>query len=62
MAKSSYKTVKLGAYGLDKDRALLKEKLKSVTERLHSLLRLSGMVNIVKQSLSCQEGPRTVPM
>ena len=62
MSKSSYKTVKLGAYGLDKDRVLPKEKLKNVTERLHGLHRLSGMVSIVKQSLSCQEGPRTVPV
>ena len=38
MSKSSCKTVELGAYGLDKDRALPKDKLKSLTERLHGLL------------------------
>ena len=62
MSKSSYKTVKLGAYGSDKDRVLPKEKLKSLTERLRGLLRLSGVVSIVKQSSSRQEGPRTVPV
>ena len=34
----------------------------SLTERLCSLLRLSGVDSIVKQSLSHQEGPRTVPV
>ena len=36
--------------------------IKSLTERLCSLLRLSGVDSIVKQSLSHQEGPRTVPV
>ena len=44
---------------MDKDRALPKEKLNSLTERLHSLLRLSGVDSIVKQSSSHYEGPRT---
>ena len=59
---SSYKTVELGAYGSDKDHTLPKEKLQSLIERLCGLLRLSGVVCIIKQSLSCQEGPRTVPV
>ena len=41
---------------------LPKEKLKSLTERLRRPLPLSGVDNIVKQSLSCLEGPRTVPV
>ena len=41
---------------------LHKEKLKSLTKRLHGLLQLSGVDSIVKQASSCQEGPRTVPM
>ena len=62
MSKSSCKTVKLGAYGLDKDHTLPKDKLKSLTERLCGLSRLSGVDSIVKQSSSRQEGPRTVPV
>ena len=43
MSKSSCKTNELEAYRLDKDRALPKEKLKSLTERLRGPLRLSGV-------------------
>ena len=62
MSKSGCKTVDFGAYGSEKDRVLPKEKLKSLTERLCGLLRLSGVGRIVKQSLLRQEGPRTVPV
>ena len=62
MRKSSCKTGELGTYGLDQDRALPKEKLKSLNERLHGPIRLSGVDSIVKQSLSCQEGQRTIPV
>ena len=47
----------MGVYGSDKDCALPKEKLKSLTERLHGPLRLSGVDRIVTQSFLCQEGP-----
>ena len=40
---------------MDKDRALPKEKLKSLTERLRGPLRLSGVDSIVTQSSSRQE-------
>ena len=62
VSKSSGKIVELGAYGLDKDCTLPKEKLKSLAERLHGPLRLSGVDRIVTQSSSCQEGPTTVPV
>ena len=62
MSKSSCKTIELEAYWLDKDRALPKEKLKSLTERLHGPFRLSGVDSIVTQSSSRQEGPTTVPV
>ena len=62
MSRSCRKTVKLGAYGSDRDHALPKEKLKSLTETLRGLLRLLGVDSFVKQSLSHQEGPRTVPV
>ena len=51
-----------GQLGLHKDRALPKEKLKSLAERLHGPLRLSGVDRIVTQSSSRQEGPITVPV
>ena len=57
MSKSSCKTIELEAYPLDKDRALPKEMLKSLTERLRGPLRLSGVDSIVTQSSSHQEGP-----
>ena len=44
MSKSSCKTIKLEAYQLDKDHALPKEKLKSLTERLCDPFRLSGVI------------------
>ena len=47
VSKSSYKTGKLEAYQLDKDNALPKEKLKSLTERLYGPLQLSCMDSIV---------------
>ena len=62
MSKSSCKTIGLEAYWLDKDRALPKEKLKSLTERLRGPLPLSGVDSIVTQSTSRQEGPTTVPV
>ena len=62
MSKSSCKTIELEAYQLDKDRALPKEKLKSLTEMLSGPLRLSGVDSIVTQSSSRQEGPTTVPV
>ena len=62
VSKSSCKTVDFEAYGSDKDHVLPKEKLKSLTERLCILLRLSGVGRIVKQSSLRQEGPRTVPV
>ena len=58
-SKNSCKTVELEAYWLEKDNMLLKD---SLTERLRGLLRLSGMDSIVKHSLSCQEGLRTIPL
>ena len=54
--------IELEAYRLDKDRALPKEKVKSLTERLRSPFRLSGVDSIVTQSSSRQEGPITVPV
>ena len=57
---SGDETIELEAYRLDKDRALPKEKLKSLTERLCGLLQLSGVDSIVTQSSSHQEGPTTV--
>ena len=62
MSKSSGKIVELRAYGSDKDRALPKEKLKSLAERLRGPLRLLGVDRIVTQSSSRQEGPTTVPV
>ena len=62
MGKSSYKTVELGAYGLDKDHGLPKEMLKSLTERQCGPLLLSGVDSIVTQSSSRREGPTTVPV
>ena len=62
MSKSSGKIVELRAYGSDKDGTLPKEKLKSLAERLHGPLRLSGMDRIATQSSSCREGPTTVPV
>ena len=62
MSKSSSKIVELGAYGSDKNHALPKEKLKSLTERLRSPLQLSGVDRIVTQSSSRQERPTTVPV
>ena len=62
MSKSSSKIVELGAYGSDKDRALPKEKLKSLAKRLRGPLRLSGMDRVVTQSSSCLEGMTTVPV
>ena len=50
MSKISCKTIELEAYRLDKDRALPKEKLKSLTERLRGPLQLSGVDSIVTQS------------
>ena len=50
MSKSSCKTVKLEASQLDKNHTLIKEKLKSLSERLHGLLRLSGMGSTIKLS------------
>ena len=47
---------------MDKDRALAKEKLKSLTERLRGPLRLSSVDSIVTQRSSRQEGPTTVPV
>ena len=60
MSKSSCETVRLEAYWLDKDHALPKEKLKSLTKSQHGPLRLSGADSIVTQSSSCQEVPTTV--
>ena len=62
MSKSSCKTIELEAYRLDKDHALTKEKLKSLTERLRGPFELSGVDSIVTQSSSRQEGPTTVPV
>ena len=62
MSKSSCKTIELEAYRLDKNSVLPKEMLKSLTERLHGPLRLSGMDSIVTQSSSRQEGPTAVPV
>ena len=62
MSKSSWKIVELGAYWLDKDHALPKEKLKSLAERLCDPIRLSDVDRIVTQSSSCQEGPTTIPV
>ena len=62
MGKSSCITVEFGCYGLDKDRGLPKEMLKSLTERLRGPLRLSGVDSIVTQSSSRREGPTTVPV
>lgn len=59
VSKKSYKAAQLEAYRLDKNSMLLKEKLKSLTEKLHSLFQLSGVDSIVKQSLLHQEGPTT---
>ena len=58
----SKRTIELEAYRLDKDRALTKEKLKSLTERLRGPFELSGMDSIVTQSYSRQEGLTTVPV
>ena len=62
MSKRSGKIVELGAYGSDKDRALPKEKLKSLAERLCSPLQLSGVDRIVIQSSSRQERLTTIPV
>ena len=62
MSKSRCKTVELGPYWSDKGQLLPKEKLKSLIKRLHSLLRLLGMVSIIKQSSWHQEEPRSVPV
>ena len=63
MSKSSCQTLKLEAYWLDKDGALPKEKLKSLTERL---CEVSSTVrhgySIVTPSSSRREGPTTVPV
>ena len=59
VSKKSYKAAQLEAYQLDKNSMLLKEKLKSLSEKLHSLFQLSGVDSIVKQSSSHQEGPTT---
>ena len=61
MSKTSWQTIELEAYQLDKDRALPKEMLKSLTERLCDPLRLSAVDTIVTQSSLRQEGPTTVP-
>ena len=54
MSKSSCKTIELGAYHLDEDCTLPKEKLKSLTERLRSPLQLSGVDSIVTHTqVSC---------
>ena len=50
MSKSSCKLVELGAYGSDKDRALPKEKFKSLDESLRGTLRLSRVDRIVLAS------------
>ena len=55
--KSSCKTK---AYWFYKNHVLPKKTLKSLTERLQSLLRLSGVDSIVTQSSSSQEGPTTI--
>ena len=47
MSKSSDKIVELGAYGSVKNRALSKEKLKSLAERLCGPLQLPSMDWIV---------------
>lgn len=60
--KNSCKAVELEAIWLEKDSMLLKDKLKCLTERLTSLLQLPGVDSIVKLSLSCQEGPRIIPL
>ena len=62
MSKCSSKIVELGAYGSDKDGTLPKEKLKSLAERLHGHLRLSGVDRIITQSSSRQERPSTAPV
>ena len=59
VSKCSCKTIELEAYRLDKDHA---EKLKSLTERLHGSLQLSGVESITTQSSTRQEGPTTVPV
>ena len=53
VSKSSCKIVELGGYGLDKDCALSKEKLKNLTKRLHDLL---GIDSIIKQVCCIREG------
>ena len=62
MSKSGCKAIELEAYRLDKDRALTKEKLKSLTERLRGPFKLSGVDSIVTQSSSRQEGSTTIPV
>ena len=62
VSKSSCKIVELGAYESDEDRALPKEKLKNLAERLHDPLQLSDVDRIVTQSYLRQEGPTTVPV
>ena len=62
MGKSSCKTVELGPYGLDKDRGLPKEMLKSLSERLHRPLLLSSVDSIVTRGSSRHEGLTTVPV
>ena len=62
MSKSSCKAIELEAYRLYKDRALPKEKLKSLTERLRGPFRLTDVDSIVTQSSSHQEGPTTAPV
>ena len=57
--KSSCKTK---TYRFDKNHVLPKKTLKSLTERLQSLLRLSGVDSIVTHSSSSQEGPTTIPV
>ena len=54
--------MKLKAYQLGKDRALPKEKLKSLTEKLCGPLQLYMSSVNVTQTSSCQEGPTIVPV
>ena len=60
VSKSSYRTVELEACWLDKECALLKGKLRGLTEKLCDPLQLSGMDSIVAQSILCQEWPPPV--
>ena len=49
MSISSCKTIELEVYRADEDRALPKEKLKSLSKMLHCPLRLIGVNSIVTQ-------------